>query len=263
MIVKNTVILLWECLQPIHLKPPRTEDFLNIARDFYNKWNFPNTLGAIDGKHIRIKCPKKTGTMFYNYKDFYSIVLQAVADANGRFIFVDVGGFGKQSDGGTFRSTRLYQMMVKGKLGIPPDTALPNTSDPLPYVFIGDEAYPLLKHLLKPYSRQNLNPDTEYFNSRFSRARRIIECAFGIISAKWRILWKPIETDENFADNIVKCICVLHNTIFDLENPTLPEPQQDFQTVTKKAIGRHGNRGSLEAVRVRDAFKQFIVLNKI
>lgn len=96
--------------------------------------------------------------------------------------------------------------MIEGKLGISQDRALPNKSDPLPYVFIGDEAYPLLKHLIKPYSRQNLNPYTEYFNSRFSRATRIIECAFGIISAKWRTVWKSIETDENFADNIVKCI---------------------------------------------------------
>lgn len=44
------------------------ENFLEISNKFNAIWNFPNTLGAIDGKHCTIKCPKKSGTLFYNYK---------------------------------------------------------------------------------------------------------------------------------------------------------------------------------------------------
>ena len=92
------VTLISECLQPIHMKCSTTKDFLRIANDFYNISNFPNTIGAIDGKHIRLKCPPNSRTMYYN-KHFFSIVLQAVTDVNGRFTIVEIGGYGKQSDG--------------------------------------------------------------------------------------------------------------------------------------------------------------------
>nr|XP_034194916.1 uncharacterized protein LOC117611115 isoform X2 [Osmia lignaria] len=108
--------------------------------------------------------------------------------------------------------------MSDGRLTIPNDTALPNSEINAPYVFIGNEVYPLLKNLLKPYSGQQLNAHKEYnFNARLSRARRTVECAFGIIFSKWRILSKAIETSVTVADDIVKAICVLHNAIIDKE----------------------------------------------
>lgn len=42
--------------------------FMSIANDFNDKWNFPNCLGAIDGKHVAINCPANSGSLFYNYK---------------------------------------------------------------------------------------------------------------------------------------------------------------------------------------------------
>ncbi|KAK9728825.1 DDE superfamily endonuclease [Popillia japonica] len=74
-----------------------------------------------------------------------------------------------------------------------------------------------MKHLLKPYGRSDLDVSSEYFNKRLSRARRTVECAFGIIRSKWQILDKPILTDIDHADKIVKAICVLHNVIIDRE----------------------------------------------
>nr|CAH7752441.1 unnamed protein product [Callosobruchus chinensis] len=67
------------------------------------------------------------------------------------------------------------------------------------------------------YSRRNLDFNKEYFNMRLSRGRRFVECAFGIINAKFQIFWKPIETSPHLADKIIKCICILHNTIIDSE----------------------------------------------
>ena len=44
-----------------------------------------------------------------------------------------------------------------------------------------------------------------------------MECAFGILYSKWRIISKAIETGVELDDKIVKCICVLHNTIIEKE----------------------------------------------
>lgn len=53
--------------------------------------------------------------MFYNYyKQYFSVVLQAVADANYKLQCIKMSGYGKQSDGGTFASTTLYEQLENG-----------------------------------------------------------------------------------------------------------------------------------------------------
>lgn len=84
------------------LPSPNREQFMLISEEFKNKWNFPNVIGCIDGKHVRIRCPNRTGSLYYNYKDFFSIVLLALVDANCKFIGIDIGSYGREGDSGTF-----------------------------------------------------------------------------------------------------------------------------------------------------------------
>nr|XP_029717129.1 protein ANTAGONIST OF LIKE HETEROCHROMATIN PROTEIN 1-like [Aedes albopictus] len=140
-IVRETCQVLWEVLQPIYMPPPTEQMFRTVAEGFWTRWNFPNCVGAIDGKHIRIQCPAGAGSLYYNYKQYHSIVLQAVADSNCKFLMVEVGGYGKQSDGGTFNASDMFRMMNEGTLNVPPVTALPDPDLPtkMPHVFVGDE----------------------------------------------------------------------------------------------------------------------------
>lgn len=80
--------------------PQNEHEWLQIAREFEIKWQFPHCLGAIDGKHIKIQSPINIGSEFYNYKHNFSIILLAVADSDYNFLFADVGTHGRMSDGG-------------------------------------------------------------------------------------------------------------------------------------------------------------------
>jgi hypothetical protein len=52
---------------------PTNQQWSEIAEGFQDKWQFPNCLGALDGKHVLIFAPKKSGTMFFNYKKTFSV----------------------------------------------------------------------------------------------------------------------------------------------------------------------------------------------
>ena len=54
------------------MKAPSTEqDWKHISDDFEKLWNLPHVLGAIGGKHFGVDCPKRSGSKYHNYKDFY------------------------------------------------------------------------------------------------------------------------------------------------------------------------------------------------
>lgn len=108
LIILETCEIIWTLLSPIYMSEPTTEQFKDIEKDFHRMWNMPNCVGAIDGKHIAIKCPKNSGSMFFNYKKFFSIVLMAVCDANYTFTSVGVGSYGSQSDGGIVNLKIVY-----------------------------------------------------------------------------------------------------------------------------------------------------------
>lgn len=84
--------------------PKNEAEWKAVAEDYYNRWNYPNCVGAMDGKHISLQAPINSGSEFFNYKGFFSIVLFAVVDANYNFIYANVGCQGRISDGGVFSS---------------------------------------------------------------------------------------------------------------------------------------------------------------
>ena len=78
-----------------------------MAAQFNELWNFPNCIGAMDGKHIQMRRPINSGSYYFNYKGFFSIVLLGLVDADYKFIYIDVGCNGRISDGGVYRNSSL------------------------------------------------------------------------------------------------------------------------------------------------------------
>lgn len=214
-IVRDVCKAIVEILGPIAMPPPTEESWRKVTEGYKNMWNFPNCLGALDGKHINIRCPINSGTDFYNYKGNYSIVLLALVDANYKFIAIDVGSYGRNSDGAIFSNSQLGKSLANNTLNVPSDIPLVEGEEKLPLVIVGDEAFPLKPYLLRPYSRQNItgNEANKIFNYRLSRARRVVENAFGILSARWRVFLRHLEVQPDMTDIIITGACCLHNML--------------------------------------------------
>ncbi|RXN14784.1 nuclease HARBI1 [Labeo rohita] len=194
---------------------PQESDWKEIAEGFSTKWAFPHCLGAIDGKHITIKAPADSGSLYYNYKGQFSIVLLAVVDANYLFRVVDIGAYGKSSDGGSLSACAFGRALREGTLNLSDDEPLPNGEHlgPVPFVFVGDKAFPLQKHLLRPYPGRAIPVDQRVFNFHLSHARRIVENAFGIMAAQFRVYHRVMELSPCNAEKIVQATTILHNFI--------------------------------------------------
>lgn len=83
----------------------------------------------------------------------------------------------------------------------------------MPFIFVGDEAFGLAEHIMRPYIGRNPSRRKRIFNYRLSRARRFVECSFGILVNKWRIFHGPLNVKREFAIAITKACCVLHNFV--------------------------------------------------
>lgn len=131
-----------------------------------------------------MQAPSCSGSMFYNYKGTHSIVLLAVCDAHYQFVIIDVGNAGRFSDSGVLSSSTFGQKLESHTLSLPNPVALPGMQTSAPFVFVGDEAFPLRTNMMRPFPRKDLGQPEAVFNYRLSRVRRIIENSLGILAAR-------------------------------------------------------------------------------
>nr|CAH7756542.1 unnamed protein product [Callosobruchus chinensis] len=207
-VILETCTVLWDVLQPIYLSTPTSDAWKNIAEEFLGRWNFPHTIGAIDGKHVHIQCPINTGSTYYNYKGYFSIVLLACCDADYKFTWVDIGAYGSEHDASIFRRSEMGRMF----------------NIEMPYFFVGDEAFPLKSYIMRPYPGRHLNLQKSVFNYRLSRARRIIENSFGILASRWRVYRSPLLCSVKTTEAIVKATTCLHNYLRTVSATTYTPP---------------------------------------
>lgn len=217
-VVKEVCTALWNVLLPITLPQPTTGRWERIANEFSERWNMPNCIGAVDGKHITIQAPGKSGSEYFNYKHSFSLVLMATCDADYKFTLVDIGAQGSNHDSAIFGQSAFGNSLLKGELNIPPPKCLPNSNKIVPHFLVGDAAFPLHKNIMRPYPGANLGKEKNIFNYRLSRARRTIENAFGILTQRWRILRRPIIANVETCQLIVQATVVLHNYIKEFED---------------------------------------------
>ncbi|KAJ8393925.1 hypothetical protein AAFF_G00054580 [Aldrovandia affinis] len=237
---------------------PKKEDWMTIAEEFRQHWNFPNCLGSIDGKHVNIQAPSKSGSLYFNYKGTYSIVLLAVVDARYRFRVVDVGAYGRRSDGGTLASSssaRPCRMAdwTSLKTGC---CQKQSTWDANP-MSLWQMRHSHCRDTSCAHSRVQPLQKEQGIQLPTLRAKMIVENTFGILSAQWRMYRRVIGTSPGNVEKCVKATCVLHNFIrWTAGSPAAERQAPD--PVDLQPIRRVGtNNATREAIHVRETLASY------
>lgn len=212
---------------------------------------------------MRIFSPGKSGSLFFNYKDYFSIVLLAFVDANYKFIMVDIGSYGKEGDSGILAKSNLGKL-INDTTFYPPPSTLPNSETVVPFTIVGDEAFRLSKHLMKPFARNVALLDVKkaVFNYRLSRARRVSENAFALLSQVFRIFYRPIAVRPEVTDDLIMTACCLHNMLRDsfLEDNNILLQEANLHDIPTKnliPIRATGGFANAEGFDVRDKFTHY------
>ena len=216
---------------------------------FEERWNLPNCIGALDGRHIQIVPPKNSGSLYYNYKHTFSTVLMALVDADYRFLYVDVGSNGRVSDGCVFRGCTLFNALENDIAGIPKAQPLPGEEVETNFFIVADEAFALTEYLLKPYPHRNLSLEKRVYNYRLSRARRVVENAFGILANRFRVFRSPIQLEPPKVEEIVLATCALHNFLREkLGSPYIDQVDKEKRENRDVVPGTWRSNASMEGL---------------
>lgn len=212
---------------------------------------------------------------------FHSITLLGVCDASYKFIFVDIGSPGADGDLNVFARTEFGSSILRDgadSLDLPRNAPIDGIE--IPFFFIGDDAFPLNRRLMKPYgSKRNgkLSNEEKVFNYRLSRARRTIENAFGVLVMRWGCLRSEFLCSPDKVKVIVGACCALHNFLIKRSNVyTAPKHFDRFNEQGEFIEGEwrntHNQLASLDAIRgrpniegkiIRDRLKEFFFHSNI
>ncbi|KAJ8390024.1 hypothetical protein AAFF_G00111850 [Aldrovandia affinis] len=224
---------------PEVLSGPKPEDLEEMATAFERQWDVPQCIGAIDSSHIPIIAPKEFHRDYFNCKDWHSIVLQAVVDANGLFWDVCVGFPGSASDADVLRQSNLWTLASGGALFSGPTRRI--CGEDVGYYILGDSAYPLQRWLLRPFEDTGaLSEPQKRFNHKMRRARAGAMGAFGRLKGRWRCLTKRNDCNVDVIKAMVVTCCVLHNLcerngeafgeeldVVEMQQPEYAAPERD------------------------------------
>lgn len=234
--------------------PRNAEEMIRLQRHM----EFPYAFAAIDGCHLRlIRCPPGPGTRkdYWCFKSFYSIIMMAMVDGRGRFLWCSAGMPGNCHDSTLLQSSGIWPRLrtlcqvVQERVG---DVMVPA-------MILGDNAFPFRSYLMKRFSHANRTPEQRAFNKRHASSRVVIENAFGSLKMRFREVFRGSESSPENLKFAALAAVTIHNLMLDrnepmmLDNPDRPGYGIDWLEVQ---AGREENP---MAARVRDAILPLVL----
>ena len=188
--------------------PVSKQEVAEATGYFLQKFGFSQVIRCIDGTHILFKQPSENSHDYFSYKMCYTINCQAICDAYGKFINVEVKWPGSIQDSRVFTNCGIQNNYSSGKFNLFYKEILPG-HDCIPQLFLARPAYPLLPYVMKEHEHCSTNEEV-VFNQMLRSTRNTIECAFGKLKARWRILQRSMEIPVDKLPNVIHACFVLH-----------------------------------------------------
>ena len=197
-------------LDPELIKFPVTKEEVKLATTlFEQKFSFPQVIGLVDGTHIPIQRPTENSQDFFCYKMKHSLNVMAICDHKGYFIDVDIRWPGSVHDARVFHNSYVKKGLVNGTIPNLSKELVPGLT-PVPAILIGDPAYPLLPNVMNEFTTCTDEKQLR-FNTLLRASRNQIECSFGRLKGRWRILNRAIDVELDLAINLIYSCFILHN----------------------------------------------------
>ena len=215
---------------------------------------FPQVVGTIDGTHIPVIEPKNDPNDYYNRKQFHSTFLQGVAGADGRFIHVSTGYAGSIHDARVLRMSSLLNEVEDWTILVSP-VIRTGTVEEIRPLLVADPVYKLSNWCMKPYPETRaIAPSQRTFNKALSRARVVIEQAFGMLKGRWCcLLVKLEESVDKIPLTIITC-CILHNICIEVRDDVDVDPEDDDPDELAALPGHMNREGSRLRNKIKEAF---------
>lgn len=210
-IVQETCSAIVTVLMKTYIAFPKDGALRAVVNGFENKWGFPQCVGSIDGSHIPISAPELNHTDYYNRKGWYSMIIQAVVDHEYLFRDICVGWPESVHDARVFVNSQIYKTITEDCI-LESEPCRTILGEQIPLCIVGDSAYPIQTWLMKPFAHNtSLTAQQKCFNYRLSRARIVVENAFGRLKARWRRLLKRNDMAVEHIPTVISACCILHN----------------------------------------------------
>ena len=118
-IMEACAVIITQFQDEVLTAPRNAVEWKAVARRFEERWNLPHCLGELDGNHHKTSQPPHSGSLFFNYKKFFGIILLGLVNANYEFIWLDIGTNGSCSDAQIFNESSLKTAIESKTIGWP------------------------------------------------------------------------------------------------------------------------------------------------
>jgi len=179
----------------------------------------------LDGLLICIDrpAPHYQSKRFWSRKGFYALNLQALVDANRKFLDLSIRSPGSTNDNLAWSLSNTAHWIEEGGLTtLTKDLAFELFNLPNGFFVVGDNAYTCSDFLIVPYPGSDLSISQDSYNFYESQIRINVECTFGMFLNRWGIFWKPLRVKLEKVPKLVLACAHLHNFIIEHSSYKVP-----------------------------------------
>lgn len=172
----------------------------------------------LDGRHVRIQCPQKSGLLYQNYLHFHSVVLLTLVDADCRFLYYEAGAPGGSGDASIWNQSFLKASLDGNELNTPVPEKLPGSGAVIPSIIVADSAFQMSSRVMTAYSQEVLSEKQEVFNNHLSHVKQVAENTFNILASRFGVYHSPMRIDPPRIKSILLATIALHNFLLDCKD---------------------------------------------